>query len=145
MPSDDVILQAFFLSMGVLVLYFIAVCVREFGRFKPPALSAHPLERNSEYQAVFGKRTVRPVHGGGFYLTARQLEHINIHRRLHRRSPLCIEGFKAALDALPPGESPTDWFDYFFRYETVQLDHLSASVRVDEGLVVNTGEKHADI
>jgi hypothetical protein len=105
-------------------------------RFRDGGIVAYWL-RNAP--PVFGKR--KP----SIFLTPRQLERVNIQRKLQGRTPLNRWGFTnaaahAARVARRTGTNqPTtvsDWLTYLLLYETKFADHSSGRVYVDTGLTI---------
>jgi hypothetical protein len=75
------------------------------------------------------------------YLTARELEHVNIKRRLSGRLPLNRDGFANAVahawdqPERQPG-TPAEWLAYLIVYECLLNEHGSYRTSVDTGLTI---------
>jgi len=89
--------------------------------------------------APFGKR--KP----SIFLTPRQLERVNIQRKLRDRTPLNRSGFTnavahaARVSERTGGGQPTtvsDWLTYLILYECAFADHSSGRVNVATGLTI---------
>lgn len=87
-----------------------------------PRWKDHPTER-----AV---RTIR--------LTARQLERLNIQRKLSKRQPLTRGGFTHGIAAAPPerSQSTNDLLFWLMIYESSQPGHYSPRCAIDAGITV---------
>jgi len=91
----------------------------------------------------FGKRAV-PPRLKTFTLTPRQLEHVNIQRKLRGSPPLNRAGFKAAASlAATQASQPnttTDWLTYLIIYECLFADHQSHTVSTSSGMTIDPNQ-----
>lgn len=85
-----------------------------------PRWKDHPTERT--------KRVVR--------LTARDLERINIRRKLADRRPLTLGGFTNGLAAAPPNQSGSDLLMWLLIFESSQPGHYGHRCSVESGISV---------
>ena len=102
---------------------------------KSPALFAPDWKQDqAETSRTFGKR--KP----SLFLTPRQLERVNIQRKLRSTTPLTRGGFgNAVAHAWSLRVKPTsvsDWLTYLILYESFSTDHWANRVYVDTGLTI---------
>ncbi len=96
--------------------------------------------------ASYGKKATFDKHGHqvrnkSIFLTARELEHVNIKRRLAGKPPLNRAGFANAVShaATQPGRQPdtsSDWLTYLIVYESLTADHTTPRTGVDTGITI---------
>jgi hypothetical protein len=75
-------------------------------------------------------------------LTTRDLEHVNVQRRLQGRSPLNRNGFKTAIASArtnPPVDG-NNWLPYLIAYELLTPDHVSSSVSGCAHISIDPGQ-----
>jgi hypothetical protein len=82
-------------------------------------------------------------------LTRRQLEHVNIQRKIAGRPALNSQGFRAAAaiagSRTDPRQQPDDtasWLTYFILYKCFVADHQSHRVGVDGGVTISPTEPY---
>lgn len=88
---------------------------------------------------TFGKRPVPPLNS--ITLTARQLEHVNIQRKLRNRPPLNRAGFNNAVAHAwdQPRRQPdtsVNWLTYLILYEAFFDDHKTSRVACDASIAI---------
>lgn len=93
------------------------------------------ISKNPTLAAPYGKR--KP----SIFLTPRQLERVNIQRKLRGRQPLNRAGFSNAVahawdQPIRQPDTATDWLTYLILYEVLWTDHATARVSVDTGLTI---------
>jgi hypothetical protein len=96
---------------------------------------AHMLRQQSrEYGVPFGKRKLYEFAKSGgpsVALTSRQLERVNVQRRLTGKRTLNRDGFAYAIASAPPHTSPTDsnaWLLYFLMFNSSACPSKGLSV-----------------
>jgi hypothetical protein len=94
--------------------------------------------RGATKQAVAARAAARKK---AIYLTARELEHVNIKRRLSGKLPLNRDGFANAVAHAwdQPGRQPgtsAEWLAYLIVYECLLNEHGSYRTSVDTGLTI---------
>lgn len=105
---------------------------RTESRSESPAFDRRPRD--------FGKRASVPQ----LMITARQLEHVNIQRKLRGQSPLNRDGFHAAVShaANQPAQPTTisDWLTYLIIYQCMFDGHTQPRVGMDTSIVINPNQ-----
>lgn len=80
-------------------------------------------------------------------LTPRQLERVNIQRKLQGRAPLNRAGFSNAVSHAwdQPRKQPdttSDWLTYLIMYEVFFADHQSSRVSCDTGITISPDQPY---
>lgn len=112
-------------------------------RFNATGLPARYRDGGLAHSIGSGKPPTRKAFGNrkpSIFLTPRQLERVNIQRKLRGRQPLNRRGFtNAVANAWQPGKQPdntADWLTYLILYECLLDAHATGRVYVDTGLTI---------
>lgn len=105
---------------------------------RAPRASA-PIAASQSRRAPRAYGAARPDRQPSIFLTPRQLERVNIHRKLRGRNPLNRAGFAhAAAYAAGQSRQPSsinDWLTYLILFECLD-EHSASRVFVDTGLTI---------
>lgn len=113
----------------------------EFVPYRRPTGAPSPTQRQRiAAQAALNRRTLpRPA---PCTLTTRDLEHINVRRRLQGRQPLNRNGFQTAI-ASARRDTPVDannWLVYLIAYDMLTADHASLNVGGCSHISIDPGQ-----
>lgn len=113
----------------------------EFVPYRRPTGAPSPAQRQRiAEQAALNRRTLpRPA---PCTLTTRDLEHVNVRRRLQGRHPLNRNGFQTAI-ASARHDTPVDannWLLYLIAYNMLTADHASLNVGGCSHISIDPGQ-----
>lgn len=106
-----------------------------------PSISFEKIRGEESLTRPFGKRA--PPSLGSITLTPRQLEHVNIQRKLRNRPPLNAAGFNNAVaHAWDQGrrqpDTSSNWLTYLILYECFFAHHQASTVAdTGHGLIID--------
>lgn len=106
---------------------------------RPFEIARKNVEKHPPVEAPFHPRPFSdPTIKGSLLLTRRDLEHINIQRRLKGRPPMNMYGFQRAVaNKSLEDNSSSAWFTYLILYETMGLSDTSSRTSVDANLRID--------